>query len=76
MSEPRLMNAGRPPISTVEVFVPTVMLGFIEKGGRQMLHQLYVSALGNTEWRKVPMMTDQGKMRHEAVVGAVEEEQE
>ena len=36
------------------VLVPTVMLSFVEIHGAMELHQLYVDALGNTEWRPVP----------------------
>lgn len=45
-------------MSSVEqdTFMPTVMFGFMLKDGKNILHQMWVTPLGLTEWRQVPML--------------------
>ena len=53
------------------------MFGFIVNGkGDQELSQMFVSALGNTIWRPVPMIQEGPQKRTPAVAGFVPEEDE
>lgn len=64
------------PVVSRETFVPTVQLGFIERSGRQILHQAWVGTLGTVEWRKVAMVDKGSKPGLPCTVGAVDMEAE
>lgn len=41
-----------------ETFVPTVQLSYMNVDGKLLLHQLWVSADGVTDWRRVPIRSN------------------
>lgn len=46
-----------------ETWVPTVMLGYFNVDGKLLLHQLWITELGSTEWRQVKIMSASHKNR-------------
>lgn len=56
-------------------FMPTIMFGFMLKDGKNILHQMWVTPMGLTEWRQVPML-ELSSERKPAVAGYLEENDE
>ena len=56
-------------------FQPTLFFGFQLVEDKQLLHQMWVTQHGLSEWRPVPMITE-GPLpkRTEAIAGFVEDE--
>lgn len=58
-------------------FYPTLCFGFIlDAQKEQVLSQMWVSALGDTQWRAVPLLEVGTRDRPQAVAGFVPEEDE
>jgi hypothetical protein len=60
------------PVSHDE-FLPTIQFGFQLHKGKEILHQLWITPLGLTEWRPVPMI-ELGPTRKPAVAGFLEDD--
>lgn len=56
-------------------FLPTVCFGFMLKNGQTLLHQMWVTPMGRTEWREVPML-ELTPNRKPAVAGYLEDDDE
>ena len=41
---------------TDETFYPTIAFGFSKVAGKDVLHQMWISNLGDIDWRPVPMI--------------------
>lgn len=54
-------------------WLPTIQFGFQLVEGEQILHQLWITPMGLTEWRPVPMI-ELGPQRKPAVAGYYEDE--
>ncbi len=53
-------------------YLPTIQFGFqLTSDNREILHQLWVTPMGLTEWRPVPMI-ELGPQRKPAVAGYLE----
>ena len=56
-------------------FLPTVCFGFQMVKGEQVLHQMYVTPMGLTQWRPVPMI-ELGPTREPCVAGTLSDADE
>lgn len=54
-------------------FLPTIQFGFQLVRDEQVLHQLWITPLGKTEWRPVPMI-ELGPTRKPAIAGYLEDD--
>lgn len=56
-------------------FVPMLLFGFsLDKNGQQIVCQMWKNAIGEEEWRPLPMIEMKAPERNPAIAGYLEDE--
>ncbi len=59
----------------IDEYLPTLMFGFQLVKGKDVLHQMWVTPTGLTEWREIPVIRE-GLQRPAAIAGYLEDDDE